>query len=192
MRDLIYYVAATLDGFIAHHDGSFDGWPWDEAYGADLSETFPETVPGHLRTPEHAHVANKWFDVVLMGRKTYEVALKEGITNPYPTMQQFVFSRTMHQRPDAHVTLVSDDTVDVVRELKQGTGKAIWLCGGAELASTLFAADLIDQMIVKLNPVLFGSGVPLFAPVVKQAALQLTNHKSYASGHIVLYYRVKR
>lgn len=79
-----------------------------------------------------------------------------------------------------------------MRELKQEAGKAIWLCGGSELASTLFAAGLIDQMIVKLNPVLFGSGVPLFAPVVKQAALQLTKHKSYESGHIVLYYRLKR
>ncbi|MBC8075535.1 MAG: dihydrofolate reductase [Chloroflexales bacterium] len=192
MRDLIYYVASTLDGFIAHHDGSFDGWPWDDDYGVDLFETFPETLPAHLRTPENASVDNKWFDVVLMGRRTYEVGLKEGLTNPYPTMQQYVFSRTMQQSPDANVTLVADNVVDVVQELKQGTGKAIWLCGGAELASTLFAADLIDQMIVKLNPVLFGSGVPLFAPVVKQAALQLTRHKSYESGHVVLYYRLKR
>jgi dihydrofolate reductase len=192
MRDLIYYVASTLDGFIAHHDGSFDGWPWDDAYGADLAETFPDTIPAHLRTPANAHAANKWFDVVLMGRKTYEVALNEGITSPYPNMQQYVFSRTMQQSPDADVTLVSGNTVDVVRELKQGTGKAIWLCGGADLAGTLFAADLIDQMIVKLNPVLFGTGVPMFAPVAKQAALELTNHKSYPSGHVVLYYRVRR
>jgi dihydrofolate reductase len=192
MRDLIYYVAATLDGFIAHHDGSFDGWPWDEAYGADLSETFPETVPAHVRAPDRAYGANQWFDVVLMGRKTYEVGLNEGITSPYPTMQQYVFSHSMQQSPSPDVTLISDNTVEVVRELKDGTGKAIWLCGGAELAGTLFAADLIDQMIVKLNPVLFGTGVPMFAPVEKLAALELTNHKRYPSGHIVLYYRVKR
>ena len=43
MRDLIYYVASTLDGLIAHHDGSFDDWPWDDVYGADLAETFPDT-----------------------------------------------------------------------------------------------------------------------------------------------------
>jgi len=192
MRDLIYYVAATLDGFIAHHDGSFDGWPWDDAYGADLFETFPETVPAHVRTPESVALGNKWFDVVLMGRKTYEVGLKEGLTSPYPTMQQYVFSRSMQQSPDADVTLVSGNTVDVVRELKQGTGKAIWLCGGADLAGTLFAADLIDQMIVKLYPVLFGTGVPMFASVEKQATLELTHHKSYPSGHVVLHYRLKR
>jgi hypothetical protein len=51
---------------------------------------------------------------------------------------------------------------------------------------------LIDQMIVKPNPVLFGTGVPLFAPVAKLAALELTNHKSFPSGHIVLCYRLRR
>lgn len=63
MRDLIYYVVATLDGFIAHPDGSFDGFPWAEAYGADLSETLPETVPAHLHPPEYVPVENKWFDI---------------------------------------------------------------------------------------------------------------------------------
>jgi hypothetical protein len=45
---------------------------------------------------------------------------------------------------------------------------------------------------VKLNPVLFGTGVALFAPVAKLAALELTNHKSFPSGHMVLYYRLRR
>jgi hypothetical protein len=43
-----------------------------------------------------------------------------------------------------------------------------------------------------LNPVLFGSGIPLFGPAIKQTALELTEHNSYSSGHVVLHYRVKR
>jgi dihydrofolate reductase len=189
---MVYYVAATLDGFIAHTDGSYQGFPWDETYGAALAETFPETVPAHLRSAEHRQMPNKWFDVVLMGRKTYEVGLNEGITSPYPTLQQYVFSHTLQASPDPQVTLVSDNAVEVVRALKQGSGKAIWLCGGAELATTLFAADLIDKLIVKLNPVLFGSGIPLFGPAIKQTMLELTEHNSYPSGHVVLHYRMKR
>ena len=50
MRELIYYVAATLDGFIAHEDGSFDGFPWDDAFVADLFARFPETLPTCLGT----------------------------------------------------------------------------------------------------------------------------------------------
>ena len=127
-----------------------------------------------------------------MGRKTYEVGSQVGLTGPYPTLQQFVFSRSMTASPDPAVTLVSDDTVGVVRELKQGSGKAIWLCGGAELASVLLRADLIDKLIVKLNPVLFGTGIPLFAPIDKPTTLEMTDSKIYPSGHSILYYQVKR
>jgi dihydrofolate reductase len=192
MRELIYYVATTVDGFIAHADGSFDGFPWDEAYGADLAARFPETFPAHVRSAEHRLLPNQYFDTVLMGRHTYEVGLKEGITNPYPTLQQYVFSSTMQESPDEQVTLVSGDAVEFVQALKQDEGKAIWLCGGATLATTLYQADLLDQLIVKANPVLFGSGIPLFAAVVKQATLELAEHRIYPSGHMVLHYHVRR
>ncbi len=154
-------------------------------------ESFPETIPAHLRHAMGARVGNKWFDDVLMGRKTYEVGLKEGITNPYPTMRQYVFSRTMKESPDEHVELVSENAVELVSALKQETGKAIWLCGGADLAATLFAQGLIDKIILKLNPVLFGKGIPLFSGLVKVANLELTDSKIYSSGHVLLHYRVK-
>lgn len=192
MRKIVYYIASTLDGFIAHEDGSFDGFPSDDDYVADLFASFPETFPPHLRGDDGTRVDNRWFDAVLMGRKTYEVGLKEGITNPYPTLDQYVFSRTMQDRPDPHVELVTENATDVVGALKQDAGKAIWLCGGGTLAATMLAANLIDELIVKLNPVLFGSGIPLFAGDVKQTDLELTDSKPYRSGHVLLHYSVGR
>ena len=191
MRELVYYVAGTIDGFIAHEDGSFGGFPWDEAFLADLAETFPETFPAHLREMVGARAETRWFDTVLMGRKTYEVGLKEGITNPYDILKSYVFSHTMKESPDEHVTLVSDNAVEVVRAMKQEAGKAIWLCGGAVLAATLFDANLVDTLILKLNPVLFGSGIPLFAGGISLTNLELTDSKVYSSGHVLLHYRVK-
>ena len=47
MRRVTYYVAASVDGFIAHPDGSFGGFPWDDEFGAALLELFPETFPAH-------------------------------------------------------------------------------------------------------------------------------------------------
>lgn len=85
MRDLIFYIASTFDGFLAYEDGSFDGFAWDEEFGADLFALFPERFPDHLRNDNFKR-PNKWFDVVLMGRKTYEVGLQEGISNPYPSL----------------------------------------------------------------------------------------------------------
>lgn len=123
MRELVYYVAVTLDGFIAHPDGSFDKFPWDADYGADMAENFPETLPAHLRSAEHRCLENRWFDAVLMGRNTYEVGLKEGIASPYPTLRQYVFSRSYNESPDPQVTIVSSDAVEVVQKLKQEDGK---------------------------------------------------------------------
>lgn len=174
MRKLKYYVAVTVDNFIAHEDGSLGGFLPEGEHVADYLESY------------------KWFDVVLMGRKTYEVGLKVGVTNPYPTMKQYVFSRTMKESPDENVELVSENIVELVRELKNQTGKDIYLGGGANLATMLFAENLIDEIILKLNPVLLGSGIPLFSGVIKQTDLELTDSKIYSNGVVLLHYRVKK
>lgn len=106
MRKLIYYIATTLDGFIAQKDGSFDGFSWNEEFIAYLLSEFPETIPAHLKEETGSREQNGVFDTVLMGRKTYEVGLQQGIMNPYPTLDQYVFSRTMKESPDEHVKLI--------------------------------------------------------------------------------------
>lgn len=175
MGKLKYYVAATLDGFIAQPDGSFGGFVWNDAFTAEFLASLRD------------------FGVVLMGRKTYEVGLREGVTSPYPFLRQFVFSRSMEASPDPAVTLVRDGAVDVVRALRADSPDDLWLCGGADLASTLFEAGLIDEVIVKVNPVLIGRGIPLFARPVPQTALELTRARTHdETGIAVLHYRVKR
>jgi dihydrofolate reductase len=192
MQKLTYYVACSLDGFIAHPDGSHDGFSQDSEYLADLVATFPETVPAHLRDVMGVHGENQWFDTVLMGRKTYQVGSDVGVTSPYPHMKQYVFSHRMKESPDAEVELVSKDAVALVKNLKKQPGKGIWLCGGAELAATLFSDHLIDQLILKINPFLMGSGIPLFAGTIAQTTLTLTDNKIYSNGVAVVHYQVKR
>ncbi|WP_414548147.1 dihydrofolate reductase family protein [Anabaena sp. CCY 0017] len=191
MRELTYYAACSVDGYIANIDGSHDGFSQDGKYLAHLFASFPETLPSHLRDAMGIHADNKWFDAVLMGRKTYEVGLKDGVTNPYSHMKQYVFSRTMTKNPDENVELVSENAVELVTDMKNETGKGIWLCGGADLATTLFAHKLIDRLILKINPFLMGSGIPLFSGVIQQTALELTNSNIYENGVLLLHYRVR-
>jgi dihydrofolate reductase len=178
MRQLKYYVACTVDGFICREDGSFDCFTRQGLGEGDH-------VTDYLQSFET-------FDVVLMGRKTYEVGLKAGVTNPYPTMKSYVFSRTMKESPDKQVTVVSDNPGDVVRRLKSESGKDIYLCGGADLAGTLLAVGLIDEILVKLNPILLGSGIPLFAGNVRLTDLERVGCKPYQNGVVLLHYRVKQ
>jgi dihydrofolate reductase len=190
MKRLTYYVACSVDGFIAHVDGSHNGFSQDSDYLTDLFSAFPETVPSHLREVMGIHSENKWFDTVLMGRKTYEIGLKDGVTSPYSHMQQYLFSRTIENVPDQSIQLVSERAVECVEQLKTQTGKGIWLCGGANLAATLFEHGLIDRLILKINPFLMGSGIPLFSGVIQQAALDLTDSKIYKNGVVMLCYNV--
>lgn len=190
MKELTYFVACSVDGFIAHKDGSHDGFSQDEKYLADLFSDFPEMVPSHFRDVMGSPSENRCFDTVLMGRKTYDVGLKEGVTSPYTHLKQYVFSRSLQTSPDKNVELISTDAVGVVSGLKREPGQGIWLCGGADLAAALFEHHLIDQLILKVNPFLMGAGIPLFAVEIQQTALELTDRKVYDNGVLRLHYRL--
>ena len=129
------------------------------------------------------------FDTVLMGRKTYAFGLNLGVSNPYRTLKQYVFSRSMREIPDDNVELISDGSVDFIRSLKEQPGKAIWLCGGGELSASLFEHALIDLLILKINPVLFGSGIPLFSAVNRTLSLKHLESEAFASGLVVSAYQ---
>jgi dihydrofolate reductase len=191
MRKLIYYIACTVDGFIAREDGSFDCFPMSGEHFADLFDSFPETFPAHFHEALGiSFLGNKQFDAVLMGRKTYEVGLKVGLTNPYPSLKQYVVSHSMTASPDENVKLVSDNVVGLVKKLKQETGKDIWLCGGGELAATVVSE--MDEMIVKLNPVVIGAGIPVFARAIAPTNLELVDRKIYNNGFMLLHYRLQK
>lgn len=173
MRKLIYHVASTVDGFIAHTDHSVDGFVGEGEH-----------------TSEYLAALQQDYDVVIMGRRTYEFGVKLGVTNPYPWLKQYVVSRSMERSLDPNVELVGEPIGDLVRRLKREPGKAIYLCGGGELAATLFAEHLVDELVVKLNPVLFGAGVGLVSGALTQTALELVDSKTYRNGVILLHYRV--
>ena len=190
MRQLKYYVACTVDRFIARRDGSFDFFLPGGEHFADLLARFPETIPGHLRGALGVDAPNREFDTVLMGRATYEVGLAIGVTSPYPHLRQYLFSRTMRESPDRAVTLVSGDPLAAVREMKAQPGKDLWLCGGAQLAAALFPE--IDELILMVNPILLGAGIPLFEGAVRETALEMTESRSYENGFMLTRYRMKR
>lgn len=176
MRKLVYYVATTLDGFIAGPDG---GDPSGEEYlpvTPDLVqfivENYPETLPAPARAALGVDSPGLVFDTVVEGRHSYEVGLAAGMTDAYPHLRHVVFSRTLTTSPDAAVEIVSSDPASFVRELKAQSGRDIWLVGGGKLASALLPE--IDRLVLKQNPSVIGSGVPLFdgpfAPTLFQPA----------------------
>ena len=116
MRDLTYYVACSLDGFIAAPDGSYEEF----LVGGDHLDTivaeYPETLPVNARAAFGiADVPNRVFDTVIMGRRTFEPTLDAGLVSPYPHLRQYVFSTTMAPIEDPTATVLADDPVTVVQ-----------------------------------------------------------------------------
>lgn len=193
VRKLVYYIASTLDGFIAGPDGADptgpDGfWPIPEDYVAHLIAEYPETLPGPARAALSITAPGTHFDTVVEGRRSYEVGLKAGVTDAYPHLRHLVFSRTLGESPDPAVEIVATDPVARVRELKQEDGKDIWLVGGGELAASL--STEIDTLIVKLSPMTIGAGIPLFShkATFEPNAWTLTHHRILDSGAAFLTY----
>jgi dihydrofolate reductase len=188
MRKLVYYVASTIDGYMAGPDGQFDFYLFEGDHQRALMAELPETLPAHARAPLGiADAPNQRFDTVVMGRATYEVGLAVGVTSPYPHLRQYVVSRTLTS-PDPDVKVVADAD-ELVRSLKREDGLDIWLCGGGRLANHLLPA--IDELIVKLNPVVAGSGIPLFAGEFQPTRFRMASARPFESGLIqVTYARV--
>lgn len=191
MRKLTYYIAASLDGFIAGPQGQFDFFGFEGDFAAFILAEFPETLPGPARVPLGiADSPNKRFDTVVMGRGTYEPGLAAGLTSPYPQLRQYVFSRSLTST-DPAVEVVAGDPAEFVRQLKKDDGLGIWLCGGGQLAGQL--RDEIDELIVKINPLVLGTGIPLVAGGFALDQLRLVESRAFETGTIVATYeRVRR
>jgi dihydrofolate reductase len=190
VRKLTYYVATTIDGYIAGPGGETDFFPLDAEMLDHIAEAYPDTLPTHMRAPYGLGDANDRFDTVVMGRRTYQPALDMGITNPYAHLCQYVVSASLGEvAPD--VCVVREDPLGLVQRLKGEEGKEIWLAGGAELAGAVLPA--IDELIVKTYPVIAGVGIPMFrAPFDGRAFRLVASGALASSGTVAIYTRVER
>jgi len=90
------------------------------------------------------------------------------------------------------VTFIAEDAVIVVKRLKEAEeGGDIYVMGGGMLAQSLFEADLIDEIGFNIQPVLLGSGIPLFHEMSRQIDLEMKECRPLSKGCVFLSYRVR-
>lgn len=179
MRELIYYVAVSIDGYIAAPHGSYGAFPVEGDHMSVVTTEFADALPAHVLTGLGIEPPRNRFDTVIQGWNSYAIAYDLGIQRPYSHLREYVATRTKGHAPDG-VTFTRD-ALTTVRELKAEDGLDIYLCGGGELAGTVLPE--IDRLILKRNPLVFGAGMPLFGHAPYEALpFQPSRTRAFESG----------
>ncbi|MCH1624431.1 dihydrofolate reductase family protein [Ferdinandcohnia quinoae] len=173
-RNVVLFIASSLDGYIATKDESLQ-WLFDvEGEGDNGISEFYDTV-----------------DTLLMGKKTYDWLMKQEMEEfPYTNKECYVFSRSSYEDTE-NVKFVNDDIKNFVNTLKNKDGNNIWVLGGGELLHSFIQEDLVDEIIITFAPTILGNGIPLFKEGNRQLDLSLKGTRKF-NQFIELHYEVKR
>lgn len=130
---------------------------------------------------------------VLLGRKTYEglaaywSPLQDDWANLINPIPKHVASRTLHGPLEWNATLLDGEAADSVSSLKAGLSSDLLVYGCGELARSLLAAELVDELRFWVHPAVWGSGTRPFEGEV-QDRLQLLGSEAFDSGVTLLRY----
>lgn len=130
----------------------------------------------------------------LFGRRTYEDLLTSWNAQGGPFKEalndarKYVASNNPATRLNwANSTLLSGDIPAAVADLKQSSGTNLVIMGSGVLIGSLMAADLIDEYLLMIHPVVLGTGRRLF-PDGEQVSLRLTDSATTSTGVVIASY----
>lgn len=176
MKKIVYYVASSLDGYIAGVNDDISKFILQgqgvEKYQSDLAK----------------------FKTVIMGRKTYEFGFQFGLKPgqpAYPNMEHHIFSNSLKIDNLSESVKIEKPSVDKVNEIRQNAKTDIYLCGGGEFAGWLLENGMIDQLKIKLNPIILGGGTKLFGSSTAHQSWELTHKESFPDSLQILTYNKK-
>lgn len=129
-------------------------------------------------------------DTIFFGRKSYEQLVRE-LPNAFSDKKKVVFSKTLNTN-DNSLNIISENLEEEVKTIQNSPGKDIWLFGGASLTSSMINANLVDELIISVHPLILSNGKPLFIDIKNRRKLTLIDNKTYSTGLVQLYYKIER
>ncbi len=180
MRKIIAQEMVSLDGFFAGPNGELDWFVWDEVL-KDYSISTLSAV-----------------DTLMFGRVTYEMmagywpaATEEdpAIAKGMNSLPKIVFSRSLKSADWNNSRLVREVIPEEIVKLKQQPGKDMVIYGSGSLVSAFANLGLIDEYRFIVNPVVLGSGKPLFKGFKDRFSLKLLEARTLGSKNVLLSYQ---
>lgn len=175
----------TLDGVMQapggpqeDTSGGFKYGGWTASYG---DEIFGEVMKEELKPADY-----------LLGRKTFEIFASYWPHHAdfWPGINEgakYVLSQTM-EKSDWKNTIFLKGLADI-EKLKNSEGGDIQVWGSCKLIQLLLAHDLVDELRLKIYPLILGEGKKLFENGVMPAAFTLTESQVTSKGVIIASYK---
>jgi dihydrofolate reductase len=186
MRNLIFFMHTSLDGFVAGLNGEMNWINVDEAMFDFIATMTAQS------------------DSALYGRVTYEMmqgywpkageqpnASKHDKEHSawYNRVSKVVLSKTIQETGLHNTQVISGQLKDNINKLKQQEGKNILIFGSPGASQSLLNEGLIDEFWLFVNPIILGQGMPLFKNITGTTKLKFLESKAFTSGVIALHYR---
>lgn len=181
MRKVIVSNYVTIDGFFAGPNGELDWFIWDDEMAKFSTDQL------------------KTMGTILLGRVTYQLfadywptpsAYKENpiIAPMMNELPKIVFSSTLNRAEWNNSMVVKENIAEEISKLKKQPGKDMVIFGSGTIVSAFAKLGLIDLYRLIVNPVVLGSGKPLFKGLDNKLKLKLLNAKALGSGNVILEY----
>lgn len=171
---VVYYAAATADGFIAAADGGVE-WLSDFSGTGGYDEFF-------------AGIGS-----LVMGRRTFDQVLGWGW--PYGEKPAAILTSTRlpGTAPASAFAWDGDDPAGLVERLRREAPGGVWIVGGGRTAGLFLAAGLLDEVELTVMPLILGRGIPLWpGEGTGHHRLELLRAHGHQNGAVHLHYRVRR
>jgi dihydrofolate reductase len=187
MRKINVLEFMTLDGVIQAPGGPEEDTSGGFKYGGwtfPYFEEFMGEVMGEQMKQPFA---------LLLGRKTYDIFASywPQHADQWPginSSMKYVASNTLTKPEWENSVVLSGDVVGQLKQLKQEAGPDLSVYGSGNFAQTLLKHDLVDELWLKVFPIILGSGKRLFAEGTVPAAFALKNSVVSPKGVVVASY----
>ena len=185
MRKLILIAHTSIDGFVAGPDGGLDGFMKGEEnlqFVCHLTEEADTALLGR--------VSFQLLDYHWPGAKDIPSASKGEIAYSewYNMAKKIVVLGSLYSQKLSNTIVIRSNIAEEVQRIKNQIGKSILIFGSPSVSQLLIGHDLIDMFWIFVNPVIFGSGIPLFQGLKDTKKLHLHTTRQFSNGEIALNY----